>query len=166
MQRDWIEVSVGFFVFLGFLALFGLAIKVSGINDVLNPSGYVISAEFDNIGDLRPRSPVSMAGVKVGKVVNVQLNPTTFRGKVKMLIGQQFANIPKDSNASIFTEGLLGGNYVNIDPGYDEANLQNGDEIMQTQPAIVLERLIGQLMFKITGGSDKDKEKTEKQFAS
>lgn len=155
MQRDRFELTVGILVSLSALSLFFLAMKVSGVSHALSPSGYVVLAEFDGIGHLRPRSPVSIAGVKIGWVDEIRLNPKTFKGRVSLWINDQYRNIPKDSRASIYTEGLLGGNYVNIEPGFDEVCLSQGDEIQQTQPALVLERLIGDLMFKISGDSSK-----------
>lgn len=154
MQQRFIEILVGFFVLLGFLALLMLALKVSGLSSELaGHGGYVITANFDNIGDLKVRAPVTIAGVRVGQVSSISLDPITFKAKVTMTIDAKQDKIPEDSSASIFTAGLLGANYISLTPGFDDTVLHNGSLIGNTHPAIVLENLIGQLMFKL-GSSD------------
>jgi phospholipid/cholesterol/gamma-HCH transport system substrate-binding protein len=105
-----------------------------------------VTAKFDNIGGLKPRAPVRSAGVMVGRVTSIALDPKSFQGLVTMELdkGVQF---PRDSSAKILTSGLLGDQYIGIEPGYDEKQLVAGDVIRQTQSAVVLENLISQFLF-------------------
>lgn len=164
MHNRFVEILVGFFMLLGVLALLVLALRVSGLStELAGQNGYQVSASFDNIGDLKVRAPVTIAGVRVGQVQSIILDPTTFRAKVVMNIAPNQDKIPADSSASIFTAGLLGANYISLTPGFDSDTLHNGSVISQTHPAIVLENLIGQLMFKLGGSDDK---KTEQKPAA
>ena len=140
------ETLVGLFVLLGFLALFFLALKAANLGNFSTEDSYSISARFDNVGGLKVRAPVRSAGVTVGRVTGITLDPKTFQGVVGMDIrrGYQF---PKDSSAKILTAGLLGDQYVGLDPGADEVNLAAGAVITQTQSALVLESLIGRMLF-------------------
>lgn len=157
MQQKSIEIIVGLFMLAGIAALFMLALKVSGLSNEIYDKSFQIKASFDNIGSLKPRAPVTVAGVKIGQVTEIDLNKTTFKATVTMKIEQSQNTLPKDTSASIFTEGLLGSNYISLSPGYDEQALKNGDTIQNTRPALVLENLIGQLMFKLTGSDSKQK---------
>ncbi|MFU8797137.1 MAG: outer membrane lipid asymmetry maintenance protein MlaD [Gammaproteobacteria bacterium] len=145
------EVWVGIFMLAGMLALLMLALKVSGLSHAMGSQGYVVKAVFDNIGGLRPRAPVSLAGVRIGQVTHIDLDPRSFKAVVTIQIDKQQNALPSDTSASIFTEGLLGANYISLVPGYDETFLKNGDMIQDTRPALVLENLIGQLIFKLSG---------------
>lgn len=145
----------------GILALLVLALKVSGLSNYVSRDGYLVTAQFDNVGDLKARAPVTISGVKVGEVTGISLNTTTFKAVVTMRMYADQNKIPTDSSASIFTQGLLGSNYVNLSPGFDETFLQNGSEIANTHPALILENLIGQFLFSIKN-SDKDKEEAKK----
>lgn len=155
MQTKNIEIIVGAFLLAGILALLMLAFQVSGLTDITGKNGYTITAAFDNIGDLRVRAPVSIGGVRVGEVTDIELNPNTFKAIATLRINANEKTIPTDSTASIYTQGLLGSNYISITPGFANTNLKNGDKITMTHSAVILENLIGQLMFKLN--SDKPK---------
>lgn len=157
MQKKTLEILVGAFMMAGFAALFMLALKVSGLSNQLAQNGYQIKADFDNIGSLKTRAPVTIAGVKIGQVTHIELNSSTYKATVTMSINKDQNTLPKDSSASIFTEGLLGSNYISLSPGYDEDFLKNGDIIQNTHPALVLESLIGQLIFKLSNSDSKQK---------
>ena len=140
------ETLVGLFVLLGMAALLFLALKAANLASFNLDATYAVTARFDNIGGLKVRAPVRSAGVTVGRVTAITLDPKTFQGVVSMDIRQGFG-FPKDSSAKILTSGLLGDQYVGLEPGADEANLAPGATITQTQSALVLENLIGQLLF-------------------
>ena len=139
-----IEIGTGMFVVLGFAALFFLTTQLpsSGVKLGSAKSGYHITAAFDNIGDLKVGSPVTIAGVRVGDVSQIRFDPKSFKAVVSMRIDQQYNQIPDDSYAVIQTQGLLGGKYIGLSPGGDDVYLKNGSVIEQTQSAIVLESLI------------------------
>jgi len=145
MKKRGIEILVGFFVLLGMAGMLFLALKAANLASFGNGTGYVISARFDNIGGLKPRSPVRSAGVTVGRVVSIKLDAKTYQGVVTMEVdsGVQF---PKDSSAKILTAGLLGDQYIGIEPGASDQNMAAGAVITQTQSAVVLENLIGQFV--------------------
>lgn len=149
MYKRMIEIMVGLFIIAGAVALVFLALKVSGLTQNKSDKAYVVTAEFDNIGDLRVRAPVRIAGVRVGQVSNIILDPTTFRAKVSLAIDNQDNMLPVDTSARILTEGLLGSNYIGLTPGYEEDVLKNGGKIETTHPALILENLIGQLLFSL-----------------
>jgi phospholipid/cholesterol/gamma-HCH transport system substrate-binding protein len=140
------ETLVGLFVLLGMVALLFLALKAANLTSFSTESTYPLSARFDNIGGLKVRAPVRSAGVTVGRVTAIALDPKTYQGVVSMDIRQGFL-FPKDSSAKILTSGLLGDQYIGLEPGGSEANLVAGATITQTQSALVLENLIGQLVF-------------------
>lgn len=158
MQQRSIELTVGLFIVVALAAFFMLALKVSGLSNFMYQNSYQINANFDNIGSLKPRAPVAIAGVKIGQVVAINLDKTTYRATVLMRIDGNQNTLPTDSSASILTEGLLGSNYISVTPGFDETYLKAGDVIQNTHPAIVLESLIGQLMFKLSSGDTKKKD--------
>lgn len=160
MKTRTVEVFVGLFLLAGILSLVMLAFQVSGLVNIVGKNGYTVTADFDNIGDLRARAPVSIGGVRVGEVVAIQLNPTTFKAIVTMHLDPNQNTIPSDSTASIFTEGLLGSNYISLSPGFADTNLKNGDKIQTTHSALILENLIGQLMYKI--GDSNNSQTSEK----
>lgn len=144
-----VELAVGLFMLIGFLALLFLALQVSGLADLGNNDHYKIDARFTNIGDLKTRAAVTIAGVKVGYVQQVKLDPRSFMANVTLAINKRVNDLPVDTSASILTEGLLGSNYISLTPGFDVKRLQNGDKIMTTHSAFILENLIGQLMYKV-----------------
>ena len=142
-----LEIGTGLFVLLGFAALFFLTTQLpsSGLKLSSAKSGYHISAEFDNIGDLKVGSPVTIAGVRVGDVNKIHFDPKTFKAVVVLRIDNQYNQIPDDSFASIQTQGLLGGKYIGFSPGGSDTNFKEGSRVEQTQSAIVLESLINKL---------------------
>lgn len=149
-----VELMVGLFILGGMAALLVLALKVSGLGNVVGDNGYHISAAFDNVGDLKIRAPVTIAGVRVGEVTGIKLDQQTFRAIVTMQISPDQNEIPLDSSASILTQGLLGSNYISLTPGFDNTFLKEGDKIDNTHPAIILENIIGQVMYKLNGSND------------
>ncbi len=146
MQRKSLDVWVGLFVVLGAAAIMFLALKVGNLSSMNFGPGYTLVARFDNIGGLKPRAAVKSAGVVVGRVESIGFDDKTFQATValRMQAGVQF---PKDSSAKILTSGLLGEQYIGIEPGGDEKNFVEGDRIKNTQSAIVLESLISQFLF-------------------
>jgi phospholipid/cholesterol/gamma-HCH transport system substrate-binding protein len=146
MNKKSIEVMVGLFVLLGIAGLLFLALKAANLASFGQHEGYVVRARFDNIGGLKPRAPVRSAGVTVGRVKSISLDPKTYQGVVRLEIDNH-VKFPKDTSAKILTAGLLGDQYIGLEPGYDEKELAAGDTISQTQSAVVLENLIGQLIF-------------------
>jgi phospholipid/cholesterol/gamma-HCH transport system substrate-binding protein len=153
-QSRTIEISTGLFIILGFVALFFLATETTNIGAYGNSGGYLVTASFTNVGGLKVRAPVTMAGVAVGRVTSISLNPQTFNAIVSMRIDSSFNQIPDDSSASILTSGLLGEQYIGISPGGSETFLKNRSKIQFTQSAIILENLIGQFLFnKASSGS-------------
>jgi phospholipid/cholesterol/gamma-HCH transport system substrate-binding protein len=147
MTKKGTETLVGLFVLLGMLAIVFLALQAANLGS-FNQVGdsYTVQARFDNIGGLKARAPVRSAGVTVGRVTRITLDPQTFQGVVTMQIQRGF-QFPKDSSAKILTSGLLGDQYVGLEPGGAEDNLAEGQVITQTQSALVLENLIGQFLF-------------------
>jgi len=155
MRNKGLEFAVGVFILAGLLALLVLAFQVSSVTGLVKAKNYYeIIAEFDNTGDLKKNAPVAVSGVVVGHVKSIQLDPQTFRAKVTMKINSYFNRFPVDTSASILTQGLLGSNYISLTPGFDEKVLQSGGVIESTHSAIILENIIGQLMFNVKN-SDK-----------
>lgn len=155
MERTTIDLWVGIFVALGLAALLGLAMKVGNLTTSNLGDTYMVTANFENIGGLKPRAPVKSAGVVVGRVGEIVFDPKTYEAVVSLNIDKRY-NFPKDTFANIYTAGLLGEQYVGLEAGGDESNLKNGDKISQTQDAVVLEKLISQFLYsKATEGDDK-----------
>ncbi len=148
MQMRSVEIIVGAFMLAGILSLAVLAIQVSGFNPGDDANTYSVYARFENIGGLTERSKVSVAGVTVGQVAEITLDQETFTALVRMELDQEVDQLSRDTTAAILTEGLLGGKYVGLIVGADEEMLKEGDEIYDTQSAIVLEELIGQFLLK------------------
>ncbi len=145
MQRSTLDLWVGLFVVAGIGALLVLAMKVGNMSGISASESYALTANFDNIGGLKPRAPVKSAGVVVGRVSGISFDNDKFNARVTMNIDNHF-KFPKDSSASILTSGLLGEQYLGIEPGADDKTLVAGDTINQTQSAVVLENLIGQFI--------------------
>ncbi len=157
MNESKNDVWVGLFVAVGALALLFLALKAGNLLTLNFDKGYEVSAKFDNIGGLKPRAAVKSAGVVVGRVEAIAFDVNTFQAKVTMRLndGVQF---PKDSNAKILTSGLLGEQYVGLEAGADDKNLASGDQIRQTQSAVVLENLIGQFLYNKAADTGAEKQ--------
>jgi phospholipid/cholesterol/gamma-HCH transport system substrate-binding protein len=154
-----LELGTGLFVLLGFVALFFLATQLpsAGLKLSAAKRGYHVTANFDNIGDLKVGSPVTMSGVSVGEVESIRFDSKVYQAVVGLRLDPQYNEIPDDSFASIQTTGLLGGKYVGLSPGGSDMFLKNGGHIDQTQSAIVLESLINKLFASFAskaGGGD------------
>lgn len=154
-KQRYVDISVGLFMLLGLLALFVMTMKVSTISDFFSHRTYQVSAVFTDIGGLKVRAPVTIAGVRIGEVSRIELQPNELNARVVMSLRSDKKIPYEDSSARILTEGLIGSNYISIVPGFeDEGNsshpyLRNGDLIAKTQEAVILENLIGQLLFNI-----------------
>lgn len=146
MQQTKNDVWVGLFVLVGALALVFLALQSANLLSLNFQPSYKITARFDNIGGLKPKAAVRSAGVVVGRVESITFDDKTFQANVNMVMESRYA-FPKDSSLKILTSGLLGDQYIGIEPGADEANLANGDRVTATQSAVVLENLIGQFLY-------------------
>ena len=139
------DAWVGFFVLLGAAALLFLALKAGNLLSLNFDETYQVTARFDNIGGLKPRAAVKSAGVVIGRVESIEFDDKTFHARVVLNLNKNVA-FPKDSSAKILTSGLLGEQYIGLEPGAEEKNLVAGDRISQTQSAVVLENLIGQFI--------------------
>jgi phospholipid/cholesterol/gamma-HCH transport system substrate-binding protein len=146
MGKKGTETLVGLFVLLGLLGLLFLALKAANLASFGGGDGYTLTAKFDNIGGLKVRAPVRSAGVTVGRVASISLDPKTYQGVVRIEVDKDF-RFPKDTSARILTAGLLGDQYIGLEPGADDKNLGAGDVIGSTQSAVVLESLISQFLF-------------------
>lgn len=155
MNRTTIDLWVGIFVALGLGAIVFLSLKVGNLASFKTDEGYHLDARFDNIGGLKVRAPVKSAGVVVGRVEKIRLDPKTYEAIATLRIEPTY-QFTKDTIASILTSGLLGEQYLGLEPGGDTATLKDGDLIAKTQSAVVLEKLLGQFMFgKAAEGGDK-----------
>ncbi len=153
-NRKALEVWVGLFVAAGLLALAMLAFKVGNLTTADVIDGYPIKARFTNVGGLKAKAPVTMAGVRIGRVTKISFDNEKYMGLVEMQIDGRYKNVPTDTNASILTSGLLGDQYIGLEPGGSEEYLKGNDTIQMTQSAVVLEKLIGQFLFdKASEGS-------------
>lgn len=153
LQSKTIEITVGIFVLLGLGALLMLSMKVSNLGTLGEGTGYRVEAEFLNIGGLKTRSPVKMAGVVVGRVADIYIDSESYNAVVVMSINDHY-RVPQDTVAKIYTSGLLGEQYISLDPGGSETFLADGDQITITSDAVVLEELIGQFMYNQAAGDD------------
>jgi phospholipid/cholesterol/gamma-HCH transport system substrate-binding protein len=145
-QSKIVQMWVGVFVAIGIASLFMLAMKVSNISAFSETGGYELTLNFTNIGGLKVRSPVTMAGVVVGRVSEIGFDKEIYEAEVKVKIENLYNNIPEDTSASIFTSGLLGEQYIGLEPGGSDTFLKEGDRFKLTQSAVVLEQLIGQFL--------------------
>jgi phospholipid/cholesterol/gamma-HCH transport system substrate-binding protein len=146
MERTTIDVWFGAFVIAGFVALAVLAFKVGNLGAERAAQTYNVEARFDNIGGLKVRGPVRSAGVLVGRVSEIHFDNERFQARVSLALDKRYS-FPKDTTASILTSGLLGETYVGLDAGGEEKKLAEGDRVLLTQSAVVLEKLIGQFLF-------------------
>ena len=148
MQMRTIEIVVGAFMLAGLISLAVLAVRVSGFNVGAETNTYSVYAKFENIGGLVVRSKVSIAGVVVGQVADIDLDQRTFTALVRLEINGDINQISTDSNAAILTEGLLGGKFIGLTVGAEDQYLRDGSYISDTQSAIVLEDMIGKFLMK------------------
>ncbi|MFM0520617.1 outer membrane lipid asymmetry maintenance protein MlaD [Caballeronia jiangsuensis] len=146
MKKTALDFWVGLFVVLGFVALLFLALKAGNMSSLSFQQTYEVKLKFDNIGGLKARAPVKSAGVTVGRVGGIGFDSNTYQAVVTIDIDKQY-QFPKDSSAKILTSGLLGEQYIGLEPGGDDQMLKNGDTITMTQSAVVLENLIGQFLY-------------------
>ncbi len=146
MQKWKHDVWVGLFVLLGAAAILFLALKAGNLLTLNFEQGYTVTARFDNIGGLKPKAAVRSAGVVVGRVGNITFDTKGYQAQVELMLNKGVV-FPKDTSAKILTSGLLGEQYIGLEPGYGDTNLAQGDAIKSTQSAIVLENLISQFLF-------------------
>lgn len=146
MKKTQTEILVGLFVLLGLASVLFLALKAANLVSFSLARTYTLQAHFDNVGGLKSNAPVKSAGVTVGRIDSITFDSRTFQALVTMKIDQQYV-FPADSSAKILTSGLLGDNYIGIDPGGDEKNLAPGDSFKMVQSAVVLENLISQFLY-------------------
>jgi phospholipid/cholesterol/gamma-HCH transport system substrate-binding protein len=155
-QTRSVELGTGLFVLLGLAALFFLVTQTTGSSDVSTSNAFEVTARFENVGSLKDRAPVAMSGVTIGRVTSVEFDPVGLDAVVTFVIDARYGQIPDDSDASILTSGLLGSQYIGLQPGGSEFYLEAGSEIQFTQSAIVIENLISKYLFN--QGSDSDSE--------
>lgn len=148
-----VEIGAGLFALLGIGALFFLTTQATGGDDFAAKQVYQVTARFDNVGSLKPRAPVSMSGVTIGRVQRIDFDPKLLNAVVTMSIDARYNQLPDDSDASVLTSGLLGSQYIGLQAGGSDTYLENGSEVPFTQSAVVLENLIGKFL---VGGSNKD----------
>jgi phospholipid/cholesterol/gamma-HCH transport system substrate-binding protein len=146
-----IDFSVGLFILLGLGSVLFLVMQTLGADQINAGDSYVLQARFDQIGDLKLRAPVALAGVTIGRVSEITVDPVEFRAVVELRIDARIKNLPVDTYANIASKGLLGGKYIELSPGGNDEVLQDHDEIELTQSAVLLEDLIGKYML---GGND------------
>jgi len=154
-QTRSVEIGTGLFVLLGMTSLFFLTTQTTGGDDFRAESVYTVEARFENVGSLRERAPVTMAGVTIGRVTDVTFDAESLEAIVHFVIDSQYDQIPDDSDASILTSGILGSQYIGLQAGGSDMYLDDGSEILFTQSAIILENLIGK--FLVNAGSSDEK---------
>jgi len=165
MNRKLTDLWVGLFVVAGFGAILILALKAGNLASFNFSETYQVLAKFDNIGGLKVRAPVKSAGVVVGRVASVGFDDQTYEAVVTLAMDQRYA-FPKDSSAKILTSGLLGEQYIGLEPGGDTAKLAQGGKIKATQSAIVLETLISQFLFSKAAEGKSDSKAPESGIAA
>jgi phospholipid/cholesterol/gamma-HCH transport system substrate-binding protein len=160
MAKKGIETLVGLFVLLGLAGFLFVALKAANLTSFGRSDTYTLTAKFENIGGLKVRAPVRSAGVTVGHITSISLDPQIYQGVVTMEVDKRYV-FPKDSSAKILTAGLLGDQYLGLEAGGDTKNLASGDTVKQTQSAVVIENLISQFLFSKAadaGGADGTKD--------
>ena len=154
MTRKAIETTVGLFLLIGVAAMIWLALKVGNWSPSTTHD-YEVTARFDNIGGLTLKAPVTLAGVTIGRVASIGIDADDYSARITLQIDQAHDNLPTDTSAAILTSGLLGAQYVGLDPGAEETYLKDGDRIEITQSAVVLEHLIGQILIRTAEEEDR-----------
>lgn len=149
-----VELTSGLFLLMGLAALLWLATEATDYGMEVGDDTYQVTARFSNVADLKTRAPVKIGGVTVGLVENISLDPIVFEAVVEMQIDSRFADIPSDTSASVLTSGVLGDRYVGLEPGGAMDALTDGDQILITQSAVVLESLISKFLFNTDKGND------------
>ena len=149
MNSRTVEIWVGVFVALGIAALYMLAMQVSNLGTLSRNDGYIITAGFENVGGLKVRAPVTVSGVRVGRVEAIDYDHHSFEAVVSLRIDAKHDSFPQDTSASIYTSGLLGEQYVALEPGGSLENLKDGDRVQLTQSALVMEQVIGQFLYSM-----------------
>ena len=158
MDKRNLDILVGLFVVMGALSVAFLSLKAANLASFSLDSTYRLTARFDNVGGLKIRAPVKSAGVTVGRITKIVFDDKNFQGVVTLEVDRRY-QFPADTSAKILTTGLLGDQYVGLDPGADDKSLQANDSIKITQSAVVLENLIGQMLYsKAAEGGSKKKE--------
>lgn len=161
-QSQAVEMWVGVFVALSLLALFFLSMKVSNLADYQTTDSYVVKAYFENVGSLKVRAPVSMSGVRVGRVSAIVFDKQKFQARVEMRIDSEFNTLPEDTSASVLTAGLLGEQYIGLSPGGADDLLKDGSVIDLTQSAVVLEEMLSKFIYSKAQGDTGDPAPAEK----
>ncbi len=151
MNRNLLDFWVGLFIALGLAAVIFLALRVANQSSLTSAPSYPVIAYFDNIGGLKVRAPVKSAGVNIGRVISIKLDPKSYQARVEMQLDNRY-QFSSDSSASILTAGLLGEQYIGLEAGADTEMLQPGDSIQLTSSAVVLEKLIGAFGLKQASG--------------
>lgn len=155
-QTRSVELGTGLFVLLGLAALFFLTTQTTGSENFSGSDTYMVTARFENVGSLKVRAPVAMSGVTIGRVQSVEFDPNELNALVSFIIDEKYSQIPEDSDAGILTAGLLGSQYIGLQPGGSDIYLEEGSEIQFTQSAIVIENLISKYLFNNNSNSDSE----------
>lgn len=155
-QRRSYQIGSGLFILLGFAALAYLATQTTSIANFSQGPSYLLKASFSNVGQLKLRAPVKIAGVRIGSVESIEVDPVKLDAKVRLSIDKRYSEIPDDSSAAIFTSGLLGDQYVGIQPGGSPEMFKDGDEFVLTQSSMQLEDLIGKFLVNGSPASKAD----------
>ena len=158
MNSRALQLLVGLFMLLFLGAMLVLSLRVSNLSSLASEDSYGLVAKFDSVGGLKRGAIVSASGVRVGEVSQIEYDGETFEAIVNLSIDAEFHYFPIDTSASIYTAGLLGSQYVGLEPGAEDDVLKDSDEIEYTQSALVLERLIGQMLFGRSAGNDSDED--------
>jgi phospholipid/cholesterol/gamma-HCH transport system substrate-binding protein len=162
-QSRAIEVSAGMFVLLGFAALWFLVTQITNRETAATKGAYEVIAKYENIGSLKVGAPVSMAGVTIGRVDSISFDQNIYKAVVKMRINPEFNKVPEDSDASIMTAGLLGGQYIGVTAGGSDVYMKSGDQFSLVQDAFVLEKLVNQLVATFMSKKDDDSKSDAKK---
>ena len=147
-----LELIVGLFVLIGLCSFLFLSLEVSALDSLHSGDAYRVKSHFNDIGGLKKGASVKLSGVSIGWVAKIDINRVDYQAQVLLMINSQYDNIPADSSTKIYTSGLLGEKYIGISPGGDDNFLQDGDEILISGDALVLEDVIGQFLYKKAAG--------------